>query len=318
MNEQPSPAPSAGPSAAPLAFVPESPSALRRSKRRRYLARVSVTAVALAGLGGALLAQSGTPASALCKLGCTGPGADPTTTTAPPNVTTISKIAPTFAWSGDPITLVGTGFTGATVTVQNQAATITSGTATTLHVVVPTLTNTVAGPNTIPVVVSSPTGTASTSFQLSPSLQTSASQSYGTNAKFGQGNDGWSSATSTIDRSSGFTNTNVTVHDQQFLFSLSIDESTVWLDGNGTVVGFTPVHTVSADGSVFHWPSGDSTTTQTFSDVVGPNPGVGSQVRAAQIVFTRNHATELTSTLQGAVALGQSIYSVASTIVAFG
>jgi hypothetical protein len=165
--------------------------------------------------------------------------------------------------------------------------------------------------------VSSPTGTAQSGFQLSPTLQVSAGATYGVNAEFGQGMDGSSSATATLDRSSGFTQSALSVTDTQTWLSLSVNMSVVWLDGSSKVVGYTSPHTVTSTGVAFHWPSGYTTTANNFSDIVGPNPGVAPNVRSARIVLVRDHMSELTSTLSNAVAAAQTIYTVISTLAPF-
>src|SRR3954470_180423 len=128
------------------------------------------------------------PALAICKdPPCVRePGPTPTPTPPAQVVTTVRSVSPSYAWSGDTITLNGTGFTGASVTINGLSATIKTPGSTSLAVVVPQITGAPAGPYSVPVTVSSPTGTAQTSFQLSPTLQVSAGGSYGVNAQFGQ------------------------------------------------------------------------------------------------------------------------------------
>src|SRR3954454_2931249 len=89
-------------------------------------------------LAGATLAPS--PALAVCKdPPCVrDPGTTPTPTPTPaPTVTSIRSVSPSYAWSGDTITLGGTGFSGASVTINGLNATITSHSSTSLAVVVP-------------------------------------------------------------------------------------------------------------------------------------------------------------------------------------
>jgi IPT/TIG domain-containing protein len=274
----------------------------------------------LAGLAlAASLALAPSSALAICKdPPCTGdPGPKPTPTPTPTVTTKITGISPGFAWSGDTLTITGAGFNGATVAINSQAATITGASSTQLSVVVPSITNAQSGPNQIPVVVSSPTGTATSSFTLSPTLQASASGTYGVNAQFGQGEDGSAGSTATLDRSSGFENEDLTVVDTQTWLSLSINMSTAWLDSSGKVIGFTPVHNVTSTGWIYHWPSGDTTAKGSFTDVVGPNPGVAPQARSARILLVRDHEAELESTLSNAVALGKTIADVVKTLAAF-
>lgn len=234
-----------------------------------------------------------------------------------PTTTKISSISPGFAWSGDAITLTGTGFTGATISINNQPATISSNTSTKIVVTVPTISNTVAGPQTIPVVVSSPTGTASTSFTLSPTLQVSASATYGVNAEFGQGTDGSAWATATLDRSSGFVNSKLTVKNTQTWWDLTVNMSVAWLDSSGKVIGFTTPHSVTSSGWMYSWPTGDTTRSASFTDVVGPSPAVAPFARSAQIVLVRDHQAELQGTLSNAVALGKTIGQVLTTLAPF-
>lgn len=287
-----------------------------RTERTRKLPQ-GLLFVMIAVLALGVVGLSPSAAHAICQDPPCFPDEQPPPPPPPPTTTTIAGISPSFAWSGDTITLTGTGFTGATVLINNLPATISSGTSTQLSVVVPTITNAVAGPVTIPVVVSSPKGTASTSFTLSPSLQLSHSATFGVNAQFGQGTDGSAWATATLDRSSGFMVGSLTVRSTQWWSSLVVSMSTAWLDSNGTVIGFTTPRTVTSTGFFFHWPSGDTTATDTFSQVVGPNPGVAPFARSARIILVRDHEAELLSTLSGAVATGKSIVEVVSTLAPF-
>ena len=209
----------------------------------------------------ASVALASSPALAVCKDGppCVRETPEPTPTPTPnPSVTTIKSVSPTFAWSGDTIKLTGTGFTGATVTINGLNATITTPGSTSMSVVVPQIFGP-SGPFSVPVVVSSPTGTAQTSFQLSPTLQLSHSATYGVNAEFGQGMDGNARATATLDRSSGFTQSKLIVTNTQTWASLSVNMSVVWLNDAGVVVGYTDPDNVTASGVVFRWPSDIST-----------------------------------------------------------
>ena len=129
--------------------------------------------------------------------------------------------------------------------------------------------------------------------------------------------DGSSSATATLDRQSGFTQSKLTVTDTQWWLSLTVTMSTVWLDGAGKVVGYTTPHWVTSNGVAFAWPSGNTTSSTNFSDVVGPNPGVAPTVRSARILLVRDHAAELQSVLSNAVAAAQTIYTVVSTLAPF-
>jgi len=293
-----------------------------RTRGRPAASRRLNLAIALLAIGGAFAVAGFSPPAALaicaeppCKP--VGPNDDPPPPPPPPTKTSVTGIAPSFAWSGDTITLTGTGFTGATVSVNNLPAQISSATSTRLIVTVPSITNSVAGPMSVPVVVSSATGTASTSFTLSPTLQLSSSATFGVNAQFGQGTSGWAAATATLDRSSGFEHSKLTVHDDDFMLSLVVNMSTVWLDASATVIGFTSPDTVTSTGSFYHWPSGDTTTTDEFSHVVGPDPGVAPFARSARIVMVRDAEAELASTLSNAVEAGQTIAEVFSQLAPY-
>jgi hypothetical protein len=285
---------------------------------RNWTRSVLVVIAALA-LGFGVAGFSASSALALCKEPpCTrDPGDTPPPPPPPVTTTTITGISPGFAWSGDTVTLTGTGFTGASVSINNVSATISSATSTRLSVVVPSIVNVPVGPVTIPVVVSSPTGTASTSFTLSPTLQVSAGATFGVNSQFGQGADGSAGATATLDRSSGIALSELTVKNTQTWLSLNVNMSTVWLNSSGVVIGFTSPVSVTSTGWMFHWPSGDTTASGSFTQVVGPNPGVAPFTRSARILLTRDGGSELQSTLTNAVALGQTIYQVISTLAPF-
>jgi hypothetical protein len=292
-----------------------------RSRGRAPAGRRVAVMMAMLAIAGAFAVAGVSPPAALaicaeppCKP--VGPNDDPPPP--PPSTkTSVSGISPSFAWSGDTVTLTGTGFTGATVSVNNLPAQIASATSTRLIVTVPSITNPVAGPMSVPVVVSSPTGSASTSFTLSPTLQLSRHATFGVNAQFGQGADGWATATATLDRSSGFEHSKLVVHNDDFMLSLVVNMSTAWLDASGTVIGFTDPDTVTSTGSFYHWPSGDTTTTDDFSHVVGPDPGVAPFARSARIVMVRDAEAELLSTLSNAVEAGQTIADVFSQLAPY-
>jgi hypothetical protein len=292
-----------------------------RSRGRAPAGRRVAVMMAMLAIAGAFAVAGVSPPAALaicaeppCKP--VGPNDDPPPP--PPSTkTSVSGISPSFAWSGDTVTLTGTGFTGATVSVNNLPAQIASATSTRLIVTVPSITNPVAGPMSVPVVVSSPTGSASTSFTLSPTLQLSRHATFGVNAQFGQGADGWATATATLDRSSGFEHSKLVVHNDDFMLSLVVNMSTAWLDASGTVIGFTDPDTVTSTGSFYHWPSGDTTTTDDFSHVVGPDPGVAPFARSARIVMVRDAEAELASTLSNAVEAGQTIADVFSQLAPY-
>jgi hypothetical protein len=280
--------------------------------------RTVLTVVALS-TAALVFVTSLVPASALaiCKDPPCIKEPPPAPTPAPPVTTKITSISPSYAWSGDTITINGTGFSGASVMVNGITVNPTSAASTKLVVVVPTITNAPSGPVSIPVVVSSPTGTASSSITLSPTLQTSKYGTWGVNAEFGQGADGYARATATLDRSSGFEHSDLTVVNAQTWLSLSINMSTAWLDDGGRVIGYTPARNVTSTGWMYHWPSGDTTATGSFTDVISPNPGVAPHTRRAEIILVRDHSSELMSALSNAVALGQTIATVIKTVAAF-
>jgi hypothetical protein len=229
----------------------------------------------------------------------------------------VSEISSSFAWSGDTIILTGTGLAGATVLVNGLPATITSQTSKRLAVTVPTIKDSIAGPVTVPVVISSPTGTASSRFTRRPTLELFKAHELRVNAEFGQGMDGSASATATLDRSFGVMLSNLTVRNTQTWSSLTVDMSTVWANADGTVIGFTTPDEVTSTGWMFHWPSGDTTASGDFSHVLRPNPGVAPFTRSAQIIMVRDHGAELLSTLSNADATFKMIKEVVSTLAPF-
>jgi hypothetical protein len=270
---------------------------------------LTATAIAVtAGTSSALPPRNG------CAPDCATP---PPTTVPPPSVTTISQITPSFGWSGDAMSLKGYHFTNATVTVQGQSATVTGRSDTQINFLVPTITSNVVGPVSVPVVVSSAFGSASTSFMLSPSMTISGGQTFGVNAQFGQGMDGSAGASATVDRASGFVVANETVVNTQFWLSLTVVVSAVWLDVNGNVVGFTAPHPVTSTGVFFHWPTGDTTARDTWTTVMGPNAGVGPLVHSGVILMTRDHQAEMLSTLTTAWATGMAIKDVVAFLAPF-
>jgi hypothetical protein len=279
---------------------------------RRSLAIAALAAVAL-------FAITAPQAHAGCKdPPCIKEPPEQTPTPTPaPTVTSITRITPSFGWSGDTLTLTGTGFGGASVTINGLGATITSLTTTRIVVTVPTISGAPSGPVAVPVVVSTPLGNASTSFNLSPSIETAAVQTFGVNAEFGQGMDGTARARSTLNRFGGNTDAELTVVNTQAWQFLAITMSTVWVDAGGVVVGYTDPRKVESPGFMFTWPSGDTTRRDFFSQQVKPNAGTASFATSARIVLVRDHEAELLSTLQNAVALGQTVAAVVQKLAMF-
>jgi hypothetical protein len=115
--------------------------------------RTAGAIVSMIGVIAGVAATAPAPALAICKYPpCTrDPGDDPTPTPTPkPTVTTIRSISPGYAWSGDTLTIAGTGFTGATVTINGLSATITSPGSTSMAVTVPQIVGAPAGPYSVP------------------------------------------------------------------------------------------------------------------------------------------------------------------------
>jgi len=275
--------------------------------RRSHPRALAVLALAVLSLGVAGLAPSG--ALAICNpLTCGGPGDPPPPPPPPaPVTTTITGISPGFGWTGDMVTIAGTGFTtGTTVTFNGIAATIASRTSTQLGVVVPPLPP-VTGPPTVPVVVSSSLGTASTSFTVSPTLHVNDGMTFGD-----QGADGWTKGNANVDRSSGFAVSQLIVGDTQWWWSLSVSMSTVLVDGSGTVIGFTTPLSVTSPGVFFAWPTGDTTRSTSFTESL--DPSMTARVRSARILLTRDSNAELLDTLANAVATGKSLLDLLSTL----
>jgi hypothetical protein len=249
-----------------------------------------------------------------CRPDCPPPPPPPP----PPSIPTISSITPSFGWSGDAMTIKGANFTNATLTVQGLSPVISSRSDTQINFTVPTLTSNVSGPLSVPVVVSGPYGTASTSFALSPALTISGGTTFGVNSQFGQGMDGSAWATATVNRFGGTVTATETVSNTQFWQSLTVNVSAVWLDSNNVVVGFTAPQSLTSTGIVLHWPStAPVVNSYTWTTIMGPNAGAASTVHSGQIVMVRDHGAELLSTLNTAVTVGQTIYQVISALAAF-
>jgi hypothetical protein len=267
-----------------------------------------------------VLAAAAPQAQAICQdPPCRNePTPTPTPTPTPaPTTTTITKISPGFAWSGDSLTITGAGFTSASVTINGQPATITSAGSTKIVVTVPTISGAPSGPLAVPLVVTSPLGTASSSFNLSPTIETSAVQTFGVNAEFGQGMDGTAWARSTLNRFGGNTDAELTVRNTQSWLSLTVNMSTAWVNAHGFVVGYTDPRPVSSPGFMFSWPNGDTATRDYFSQQVKPDAGSASFATSARIVLVRDHDAELLSTLKNAVSTGQTIVAVVQTLAKF-
>lgn len=293
---------------------PTSPTS-RATVRSLLLALVAV----LAAIVTLIAPLPGPSAQAICKdPPCTRPE-DPGPKPPPaPVKTTITGVSPGFGWSGDVVTLSGTGLKGASVTVDGIAVTPSSQTGAKLTLTVPTITKSVVGPQTVTIAVSSPTGQASTGFVLSPSLQVTGHASYGVNAQFDQGMDGRADAVATLDRSSGMTVSTLTVANTQMWLPLIVNLSTVWLDDSNRVIGFTSPRGVTAWGAAATFPSsGPFIATGHFSAAVGPNPGVAPFARSARVILVRDHEAELLATLQSAVDTAEQIASVISKLAPF-
>jgi hypothetical protein len=270
-------------------------------------AGVTATVVALLMTLVAGVTLTAAPANALppsggCYPYCEEPDPDPTP---PVTVTAISSMSPDYGWSGDAVTLSGTGFTNATVTVNNLAATVTSRSSTRLAITLPELHSDVVGHQTVPLTVSSPTGTVTRDFVLSPSLRVTGFQA------FDNYMDGTARATVDVNRQAGTVTGEISIENTQSFGSLSVNTSVVWLDKDNVVIGYTPPQNVTVKGVFYAWPSDRSVVTVPFiSTSVGPNPGRATAIHSGRVVFVRDHAAEMASTLSNAYQFGQSIATV--------
>ena len=129
--------------------------------------------------------------------------------------------------------------------------------------------------------------------------------------------DGSASARSTLNRFGGNTDAELTVRNTQAWLSLTINMSTVWVNAQGVVVGYTDPRPVTSPGFMFTWPSGDTTRRDYFSQQVKPDAGTASFATSARIVLVRDHDAELLSTLQNAVSTAQTIVAVVQTLAKF-
>jgi hypothetical protein len=273
-----------------------------------------------AGLGAVLISVGGFAATARpsaaippgggsggCRPDCPPPPPPPP----PPSITTITQIAPTFGWAGDAMVIKGAHFTNGTLTVQGLATTITGRNDSQINFIVPNITASVAGPVSVPVVVASPYGTASTSFLLSPSLTISGGTTFGVNSQFGQGMDGSAWGSATVNRFGGTVTANATVSNTQFWQSLTVNVSAIWADSTGKVIGFTAPQQLNSTGIILHWPSTAPVNTSLgWTSVVDPNAGVASLIHSGQLVIVRDHQAEMLSTLNTAVTVGQTVVQV--------
>jgi hypothetical protein len=276
-------------------------------KSTRLTAAIA-TALALTGIGVGLLAA---PANALpppCYPDCT-PSPTPTPT---PTVTTIYSLSTNGGWSGDTVTATGIHFTGATVTVNNLPATVTAETDANVTFTIPLITSTVVGPVSIPIAITSSHGTATAPFTLTGALQLPTLFS-----AFNNEQDGYSYTSVSADRSVGWVNMHVDLTNYQYWNSLSINYSAVWLDANGTVIGYTAPQNGTAPGVFYSWPNSPSTKSVDFTTTIGPDPTRGPWIHSGQIVVVRDHATELLNALSNAYGAGQNIQNVLSELSGF-
>jgi hypothetical protein len=256
------------------------------------------------------------PAAALPCRTCHDDDPAPLPPPPPPTRTTLYGLSPGFGWSGDPMTITGVNLANAAVSFGSVPAAITSNTDTRISLTVPPLTSTVVGPLIVTVTVSTPKGTVTAPYTASPTLQAGAYRTFGSNGS--TENDGWAQSTITIDRLSGFVAGSATAVNYQAWQTLTVNVSAVWLDGSGRVIGFTSPVAVAPSGLFFAWPASESRQVQTWSGLMGPNPGVAAQIRSGQVLLARDHDAELLSTLQNAVAAGKTIYEVVQALKAIG
>lgn len=275
----------------------------------RLSARITAiiaSAVAVTAIGVGLLAS---PANAVppCYPDC-NPDPTPTPT---PSVTTIYTLSPTGGWSTDAVTATGVHFTGATVTVANVPATVTGGTDRSITFIVPAIHNTVAGPVSLTVAITSSYGTATAPFTLTGALRVTQY------SPFNGGTDGYANATVDVDRSAGWVHTHLDLTNYQFWLSLSVNVSAVWLDSTGKVIGYTAPQNVTAPGIAFNWPNSPSQRSGDWTTVIGPDPNQGSWIHSGQLVIVRDHQAELANTLSNAFQLGQNIQTVLTTLAPY-
>lgn len=280
-------------------------------RRLTQIAATIATAMALSGLAAGVLAAPASAVPAPCDIDCPAPRPAPSPTV--PAVTTIYTISPAAGWSGDTMTLTGVHFTGATVTVNGLPATVTARTDTSLTFTVPAIHSDVAGPVSVPVVITGPYGTAATSFTLSGALRvTQYSQFNGST-----GVDGYARATVDVDRSAGWVHEHLDLTNEQFWLSLSVNVSAVWLDSTGKVVGYTAPQTVTAGGIAYNWPNTEVLASGDWTSVIGPDPGQGPWIHSGRLIIVRDHQAELANTLSNAFTLGQNITTVVTTLAPY-
>jgi hypothetical protein len=279
-------------------------------RSRRAGALVAVLALLVSLVSATSL--SAAPASALPPRDSCFPLCEPDPAPPAPTVTKISSLSPYYGWSGDVVTINGTGLDAATVTVKGLDATIASRTSTRLTIKVPDLTGDIYGHQVVPVRVSSPKGTATAGFTLSPSLRVVSSQS------FRAGADGRARAVVDVNRHAGTVTGEITVDNTQPFASLSVNASVVWLNDAGVVVGYTPPQKTTVKGVFYNWPhSTSSVAVPLVASSVGPDPGRAPGIRSGRVVFVRDHAAEMASTLANAFQTGQTIATVVSRLGPF-
>jgi hypothetical protein len=207
-------------------------------------------------------------------------------------------MTPGYGWSGDSVTLEGFHLDGASVSVDGKPARIDFGDAYRTTFTVPTLTSSTVGPVEVPVVVTTAGGTLTRELRLSPTLVASKNIDYGS--------AGYVNMSASFDRAAGSARLETTVHNLQSLGALAVDVSTVLLDGNDVVIGFTRPHGVLASGIFWNWPSDSSVSQVDWTDDVGPDPGIGPWTHSAQLVAVRDHPAELLDVLTRAYHLAMT------------
>lgn len=246
---------------------------------------------------------------------CEDPDPTPTPT---PNPMALYSMSPDFGWSGDSVRFEGQHLVeNVQVTVNGIAATIIyaghwgSSVRDIVDVLIPLITTNIAGPQSVPVVLTSDYGSVSASFTLSPTLVVGAAANW-------DSIPGRAEASISVDRQSGFVHGDMTVQNLQTWAPLAINVSAVWSNASGRVIGFTNPHGVTAPGVFFCWPSDSSIAVGTWTDMMGPNPGVAPHIHSGTVLIVRDHDAELLQALNDAVALGKTIKQVIDALAALG
>ena len=238
----------------------------------------------------------------------------------PPLVPSVTGVSPAYGWAGDSVEITGTDL-GSTASVKftQYPATITYKASNEVTVTVPAqITYDTPQPGAVqavPVSVTVGSTTLSATFDISPLLTRSLSQTFDND--LGR----TANTNASIDRATGLALATTTVSNDLPYLGLSVNVSILYANAQGKFIGYTAPYSDSVGACLplpFSGCSGGGiqnvVNPPQASLEMQPNPALSTEVHSIAIVQTEVSSAELSSTLQSLYNAGSTIQSVVSFV----